>query len=84
MHAVEAAQISRLAATGRTDQRGHFLVVNRHVDVTQSLLFTVIKIQVTGFRLEGGLVVNLHFRVHFSIHFSVFFGVDRRAGASLT
>jgi hypothetical protein len=48
------------------------------------LLFTVIEIEVAGFGLEGGLVVNLHWRLHFSIHFSAFFGVDRRAGASLT
>jgi hypothetical protein len=37
VHAVEAAQVGRLAATGRADQRGDLLVVDRHVDVLERL-----------------------------------------------
>ena len=35
VHAVEAAQVGRLAAAGRPDQRGDLLLVDRHVDALQ-------------------------------------------------
>ncbi|MPM67332.1 hypothetical protein SDC9_114254 [bioreactor metagenome] len=60
VHAVEAAQVGRFAAAGRADQCGDLLVVDRHVDVLQGLGFAVEEIEVAGFRLQRGLVMNLH------------------------
>ena len=37
VHAVEAAQVGRLAAAGRADQGRHLLLVQRHVDVLQRM-----------------------------------------------
>ena len=37
IHAVEAAQEGRFAATGRADEGGYFLLVNIHVDIKKCL-----------------------------------------------
>ena len=59
MHAVEAAQESRFAATGGADQRGHLLLVDWHVDAFQRLEVSVIEAEVFGFRLEREVGIHI-------------------------
>jgi hypothetical protein len=67
VHAVEAAQVGRLAAAGRADQRGDLLVVDRHVDVLQRLEVAVVEVEVAGLGLQWGSFVNLHGVFDFNI-----------------
>ncbi len=53
IHAVEAAQQSRLAATGRADKGRHTLARDVHADVIQRLLLAVVKAEVRHFDGHG-------------------------------
>jgi hypothetical protein len=54
VHAVEAAQQRRLAATRRPDQRGHAVVVDRHRHALQCMESAVVEIEVAHLGLEHG------------------------------
>ncbi len=53
VHPVQAAQKGRLTATGRTDQRSHFVFHDVDINIKQCLLFTI----------ENGDLAALHFRL---------------------
>src|SRR5687768_14436818 len=49
IHAVQRAQESGLAASGRTDERGYRILLDAHVDILQNMIVPVVDVDIFSF-----------------------------------